>query len=184
MKTYTTTYIEPLCLWEMQSLTKKNVEVFVKSWTLHAQKITYISEVHARMTKNNQTQDDVSVPKDCTDDYTEYFKLNCENDLLFVYQSWTMKHLMQCYGNNVVLLDSTYRTTRYSLPLFFLCVPTNITYMVINCLLYGSIWNSRSCWGGTKHAINMGSWLVAEVPDDWLLWGRVSSCTSHFSRYS
>lgn len=29
------------------------------------------------------------------------------------------------------LLDATYRTTRYALPLFFLCVRTNVSYEVV-----------------------------------------------------
>jgi hypothetical protein len=29
----------------------------------------------------------------------------------------------------IALLDATYRTTRYSLPLYFLCVPTNVNYI-------------------------------------------------------
>ena len=46
--------------------------------------------------------------------------------LLFVYQSGWQKRLLSKYGNELVLLDATYRTTRYALPLFFLVVKTNI----------------------------------------------------------
>ena len=29
------------------------------------------------------------------------------------------------------LMDATYRTTKYALPLYFLCVPTNVRYQVV-----------------------------------------------------
>ncbi len=35
------------------------------------------------------------------------------------------------YGNDIILLDATYRTTKYSLPLFFLAVKTNTGYQVV-----------------------------------------------------
>ena len=41
-----------------------------------------------------------------------------------------MKRLYQKYGKQMVLLDATYRTCRYALPLFFLVVRTNVNYQV------------------------------------------------------
>ena len=35
------------------------------------------------------------------------------------------------YGNELVLLDATYKTTRYALPLFFLVCKTNIDYQIV-----------------------------------------------------
>ena len=35
------------------------------------------------------------------------------------------------YGNEICLLDATYKTSRYALPLFFLCVKTNVDYCVV-----------------------------------------------------
>ena len=35
------------------------------------------------------------------------------------------------YGNELTLLDSTCRMTRYALPLFFLVVKTNIDYQIV-----------------------------------------------------
>ena len=51
--------------------------------------------------------------------------------LLFVYQTGWQKRLFARYGNELVLLDATYRTTRYALPLFFSVVKTNINYQVV-----------------------------------------------------
>ena len=38
---------------------------------------------------------------------------------------------MAKYGNIMCLIDATYKTTCYDLPLFFICVRTNIGYCVI-----------------------------------------------------
>ena len=51
--------------------------------------------------------------------------------LLFVYQTGWQKRLFARYGNELVLLDATYRTTRYALPLFFSVVKTIINYQVV-----------------------------------------------------
>ena len=51
--------------------------------------------------------------------------------LLFVYQTGWQKRLFARYGNELVLLDAKYRTTRYALPLFFSVVKTNINYQVV-----------------------------------------------------
>ena len=42
--------------------------------------------------------------------------------LLFVYQSSWMKPLLKTYGSEVYLLDATYKTKPYALPLFFFLV--------------------------------------------------------------
>ena len=54
-----------------------------------------------------------------------------KNSLLFVYQTKEMRQLLSRYGNELCLLDATYKTTRYAIPLFFLVVKTNIDYQVV-----------------------------------------------------
>ena len=49
---------------------------------------------------------------------------------LFAYQSESHRRLLQMYGD-IFLLDATYKTTRYALPLFFLCVRANVNYQVV-----------------------------------------------------
>ena len=49
----------------------------------------------------------------------------------FLYQSTWQQRLLNLYGNEICLLDATYRTTKYSIPLFFLCVKTNVDYSVV-----------------------------------------------------
>nr|XP_022321445.1 uncharacterized protein LOC111123426 [Crassostrea virginica] len=54
-----------------------------------------------------------------------------DQTLLMVYQSSWQKRLLERYGNELTFLDATYRTTKYALPLFFLCVQTNTGYSVV-----------------------------------------------------
>ena len=43
---------------------------------------------------------------------------------------------MKKYGNHIALLDATYETTKYSIPLFFVAVKTNVKYMVVGSLAH------------------------------------------------
>ena len=58
-------------------------------------------------------------------------KGNEPNSFHFVCQSKWQKCLLQRYGTELLLLDATYETTRYSLPLFFLTVKTNVDYQIV-----------------------------------------------------
>lgn len=51
--------------------------------------------------------------------------------MLFVHQTAWQQRLLRLYGNDICLLDATYKTTRYALPLFFLAVKTNVNYQVV-----------------------------------------------------
>ena len=50
--------------------------------------------------------------------------------MMFVYQSNETQRLQRRYPSTLLLLDATYRTTKYSLPLYFLVVQTNVNYQV------------------------------------------------------
>ena len=50
-----------------------------------------------------------------------------KNNLLFIHMTVAQKSLLQCY-NNLLLMDATYPTCRFMLPLFFLTVKTNVNY--------------------------------------------------------
>ena len=51
--------------------------------------------------------------------------------LLWVHQQKWQRELMARYGNHISLIDATYRTMKYELPLFFVCVRTNVGYSVV-----------------------------------------------------
>ena len=54
-----------------------------------------------------------------------------DNTLLWVQQEPWQQLLMTMYGNTISLMDATYKTTRYDLPLFFVSVRTNAGYCVV-----------------------------------------------------
>ena len=51
-----------------------------------------------------------------------------ENKMSFVYQNCKMRRIYRRYGRNLILLDATYKTTKYALPLYFMVVQTNVNY--------------------------------------------------------
>ena len=51
--------------------------------------------------------------------------------LLWVHQTGWQKDLLVQYGNTISLIDATYKTTKYELALFFICVRTNVGYSVV-----------------------------------------------------
>ena len=55
---------------------------------------------------------------------------NYEKTLLWIHQSkW--QQLLARYVNTISLIDATYKTTKYDLALFFICVKTNVGYSVV-----------------------------------------------------
>jgi hypothetical protein len=97
--------------------------------------------------------------------------VNLEKSLLFVHQSAWQRRLLLKYGNDLCLLDATYKTTRFAVPLFFLVVKTNVDYQVVGsfvtqgeskeCIMEGlkvlSSWNP-----GWKPACFMTDFCEAE----------------------
>ena len=49
-------------------------------------------------------------------------KEDCSQTLLFVHQEEWQRDLMVKYGNTISLMDATYKTTQYDLPLYILCL--------------------------------------------------------------
>ena len=55
--------------------------------------------------------------------------------LLFVHQTPSQQQLLHRYGNYLTLMDATYKTTKYDLPLFMLAVKTNIDNQVVGTFI-------------------------------------------------
>ena len=56
---------------------------------------------------------------------------NNESKFMFIHQADWQKRLLLRYGSELVLMDATCKTTKYSIPLFFICVHTNVGYKVV-----------------------------------------------------
>lgn len=116
-----------------------NVSAKVEEWQRQHPKDLF----HFRPYAERNKESDIAVPEDCDnikDDeyYEDEVKVSgttCAQSLLFVHQTAWQRRLLQRYGNNICLLDATYRTTRYSLPLFFLAVKTNVDYQVVGSFI-------------------------------------------------
>ena len=54
-----------------------------------------------------------------------------KHTFLFVHQEPWQQRLLRRYGSRLVFMDATYKTSKYALPLFFLCVHTNNGYKVV-----------------------------------------------------
>ena len=86
-----------------------------------------------RPKSKSDCMDDTCVDEDDIedDDFCDVKVLhNNHNQLLFVYQTRWQRRLLERYGNELALLDATYRTTRYALHLFSLVIKTNLDYQV------------------------------------------------------
>ena len=78
---------------------------------------------------NKKTADEVNIEFDETK--TNNIQSSIEDGkMLFVYKSAEMREMFVRYGNELVLLDATYKPTKYTLPPFFLVVKTNVNFQV------------------------------------------------------
>ena len=67
-----------------------------------------------------------------------FHKSSTDTKLLYVHQTAQQRRLLERYGDDLVCLDATYKTSQYSLPLFFLVVKTNVDYQVSQCAIFQS----------------------------------------------
>ena len=84
------------------------------------------------------------------------------NGKIFIHQEGWQQQLLVKYGNIMTLSDGTYKTTKYSLPLFLLCVRKNRLG-----IFHGTEWNNLTellrykvrngmaiTWGVVLHALS------------------------------
>ncbi|XP_065682897.1 uncharacterized protein LOC136071707 isoform X1 [Hydra vulgaris] len=93
-----------------------------------------------------------------TEDEDEIVVEALSNSFLFVYQTEEMQRLLKIYGNEITLLDATYKTTKYSLPLFFLVVKTNVDYQIVGTFI---------CEGESTKNIQSGLAKIKEWNPNW-----------------
>lgn len=55
--------------------------------------------------------------------------------MVFIHQSTWQRRMLELYGGDICLIDATYRTTSYGLPLLCLCVATNVGYYNVATML-------------------------------------------------
>ena len=102
---------------ELSKLDQENLRLKITQWEKYP-----LQKFHFRPYKSRiapDSTDDTTVDEDA---YEETF--------LMVHQQKWQQDLLVKYGNTTTLMDATYRTTKYDLPLFFLAVKTNVGYTI------------------------------------------------------
>ena len=111
-----------------------NVAAKVATWKQQNPKDNFFFRPYGEVIDNSGNEKkNESVDEGDEDDETEVkvTSLLTRQKLLFVHQSPWQRRLLARYGNTICLLDATYKTTRYALPLFFLAAKTNVDYQVV-----------------------------------------------------
>ncbi|XP_052097298.1 uncharacterized protein LOC127732258 [Mytilus californianus] len=94
---------------------QQNLQCLVRRWEAEYKLDTFFLRLGSDGKQKEKSNDDIEeVPQ-----------------FLFVHQSETQKRLLNIYGQEICLLDATYKTSRYDLPLFLVCVNTNVGYSVV-----------------------------------------------------
>lgn len=62
------------------------------------------------------------------------------------------------YGQEICLLDATYKTTKFNLPGFFVCVNTNVGYSTVGCFITAD---------ETKASIKRGLEYLKKLNGNW-----------------
>ncbi|XP_061182399.1 uncharacterized protein LOC133190730 [Saccostrea echinata] len=87
-----------------------------------------------------------------------YLDISETEDFLFVGQTEWQKRLLNLYGQEICLLDATYKTTKYDLPAFFVCFNTNVGYTIVGCFITAD---------ETKKSIMRGLQYLKQWNADW-----------------
>ena len=127
-------------------LDQENVEELVKHWQQESPSTSFYLQLYelqhdvmgnkealfqCQNLDDDKQQHDMDADEDAELDDIKPVTTNAVKNFMFVCQTEWQKRLLNRYGNHLCLLDATYRTTKYSLPLFFLAVKTNVNYMVV-----------------------------------------------------
>ena len=78
--------------------------------------------------KNSNDSTEVKNSNDSTDVKKHE---TAKQSILWIHQEEWQQELLSKYGNTISMMDATYKTTKYDLPLFFITVRTNSGYCVV-----------------------------------------------------
>ena len=95
---------------DLSSVDQENLQMKIKEWKKVNEKASFYYR-----------------PAVKTNELTEG---DSEQQFLYIHQEEWQKELLVTYGNTITLMDATYKTTKYSIPLFFICVRTNVEFVV------------------------------------------------------
>ena len=138
---------------QLSTINQENVEKKIEMWQKEIPEDNFRpyveSDKNVQPAKVMFTEEGQS--KDMDDD-------NDDVTLLFVHQTKWQRKLLLRYGNELTLLDATYKTTKYALPLFFIVVKANVDYEIVASFVIKS---------ETTDAVREALQVVKEWTPDW-----------------
>ena len=141
-----------------------NLEHKIKEWERENPSDKFFFRKYSNAKPSSVIEKDLARSKD-TDEFetVEDVKIDqsaSENRLLFIHQTAWQRRLLERYGNELSLLDATYKTIRYSLPLFFLVIKTNIDYQVVASFVL----QDETSYSISEALNIVGSWCEKWIP--------------------
>lgn len=128
-----------------------NLSKMVRKWVHEYPNDKFYFRPYADVVQQDSTSDLDSEDDICESDEDVDVKVTkplSRQRMIFVHQAQWQRRLLAKYGNDICLLDATYKTTRYALPLFFLAVRTNVDYQIV-----GSFVIQDECTDTIKEAL-------------------------------
>ena len=110
---------------------QENLDLKIKKWKEESPDDNFFFRPYCLTSDSESYQQPQSLKEE---DSTDVIKISIgdpSNNLLLVHQTKWQRELLFKYGGEICLLDATYKTSRYALPTFFLCVKTNVDYCVV-----------------------------------------------------
>ncbi|CAN7949768.1 unnamed protein product, partial [Ixodes hexagonus] len=109
------------------SLDQTNAQVLIEKYKTEQPDSTFFYRPY--QTRNEKDSDDD------IDDVQQLLEKECQDTLLFCYQSKFMRDIMAKYGGYVACMDATNKTTDYALPLFLVVVKTPCGYVTVGVFI-------------------------------------------------
>ncbi|CAN7948225.1 unnamed protein product, partial [Ixodes hexagonus] len=109
------------------SLEQTNAQVLIEKYKTEQPDSTFFYRPY--QTRNEKDSDDD------IDDVQQLLEKECQDTLLFCYQSKFMRDIMAKYGGYAACMDATNKTTDYALPLFLVVVKTPCGYVTVGVFI-------------------------------------------------
>ena len=114
---------------------QENLELKIKEWEKESPDDNFFFRPYTHVSNSRDDgagdDDEDDENESCDDDIVEIKQEQHSNNLLVVHQAQWQRQILEKYGSDICLLDATYKTSRYALPVFFMCVKTNVDYCVV-----------------------------------------------------
>ena len=148
---------------------QENLELKIKEWEKESPDDIFFFRPYTHVSNSRDDgagdDDDDDENESCDDDIVEIKQEEHTNNLLVVHQAQWQRQILEKYGSDICLLDATYKTSRYALPVFFMCVKTNVDYCVVASFVTqqenaGSIWEALRILQGWNPTWNPDFFMV------------------------